>query len=574
MMDKKDNYIVLARKYRPKKLSDILGQEEACSVIEGSIKLNRVAHAFLFSGTRGVGKTTIARILSKMLNCNEPIKGTLDPCESCSNCNSINNESNIDVVEIDAASRTGVSDIREIIENISYKPVSAKKKIFIIDEVHMLSKAAFNALLKTLEEPPEDVIFIFATTETEKIPVTILSRCQRFNLKRVDLAKISNHIIHISKNEGYKIDEDASNLIAQCSEGSVRDALSILDNVLTKSNHISIEVVRDVLGLADNSLALNLFKSLFEGDVKLSLEQFNDLYSKGISIDQLAKLLMNFSYNLAMIKSGIDIKGYFFNDKIIDTLTQIAENSEMDFITRFWELLQKYVNELSTIFDEKQCFDMTVMRICFASIIPTPFEILKKNGLDNGKNFIPPTQNKVSSDLKTPETNNVNESYAQDNLARERKQIDEEIKQKKETFQKDGFKQFSELVDLIENESEMVISYHLKNSFKLINYKDPEIEDGAGTIELECNSNNVESKKILWKATKIIEKITKKRWVLFISNKKGMKSIAEYQNEKNQKLIENVKKEKILKKILEIIPSSEVTSINVVEVNEHSDKKD
>ena len=174
MSDKKENYIVLARKYRPKKLSDIIGQDETCSVIEGSFKLNRVAHAFLFSGTRGVGKTTLARILAKVLNCTALKNDNIEPCQKCPSCNSIEAESNVDVVEIDAASRTGVSDIREIIENINYKPVSAKKKIFIIDEVHMLSKAAFNALLKTLEEPPTDVVFIFATTETEKIPVLSL----------------------------------------------------------------------------------------------------------------------------------------------------------------------------------------------------------------------------------------------------------------------------------------------------------------------------------------------------------------------------------------------------------------
>ena len=204
-----NEYIVLARKYRPKKFSDIIGQDEVCSVIEGAIKLNRVAHAFLFSGTRGIGKTTIARILAKTLNCENLDLKNPEPCGKCKNCISIDNDSNIDVVEIDAASRTGVADVREIIENINYKPVDAKKKIFIIDEVHMLSKAAFNALLKTLEEPPLDVVFIFATTETEKVPVTILSRCQRFVLRRVDLNMITEHLINVSKKEGYTLDKES-----------------------------------------------------------------------------------------------------------------------------------------------------------------------------------------------------------------------------------------------------------------------------------------------------------------------------------------------------------------------------
>ena len=192
----------------------------------------------------------------------------LDPCQKCDTCISIDNESNMDVVEIDAASRTGVSDVREIIENINYKPLASKKKIYIIDEVHMLSKAAFNALLKTLEEPPPDVLFIFATTEIEKIPVTILSRCQRFQLRRVGAEKISRHLVDVAKKEGYKIHEESAMLIAQSSEGSVRDSLSILDNVLVRDKSINLETVRAVLGLSDNTLVIDLFENLFIGDIK------------------------------------------------------------------------------------------------------------------------------------------------------------------------------------------------------------------------------------------------------------------------------------------------------------------
>ena len=305
MNDKRD-YIVLARKYRPKRLSEIIGQNEICKVIEGSIKLNRIAHAFLFSGTRGVGKTTLARILSKIVNCLELSNDVVEPCGKCKNCISIDLDNNMDVVEIDAASRTGVSDVREIIDNINYKPVAAKKKIFIIDEVHMLSKAAFNALLKTLEEPPKDVIFIFATTETEKIPLTILSRCQRFQLKRVDIGIISKFLFEISEKEGFKIDTECCNVISQASEGSVRDALSILDNVLTRGNPIKIEVVRSVLGLSDTSQVLRLFHSLFEGDVKVSLEIFENLYKQGVSIHMLSQTLMKLAYHSMRLKVDID----------------------------------------------------------------------------------------------------------------------------------------------------------------------------------------------------------------------------------------------------------------------------
>ena len=576
MSDKKENYIVLARKYRPKKLSDIIGQDETCSVIEGSFKLNRVAHAFLFSGTRGVGKTTLARILAKVLNCTALKNDNIEPCQKCPSCNSIEAESNVDVVEIDAASRTGVSDIREIIENINYKPVSAKKKIFIIDEVHMLSKAAFNALLKTLEEPPTDVVFIFATTETEKIPVTILSRCQRFNLKRVDTEKLTEHIKHIAIKEGYKIDDEASNLISQCSEGSVRDALSILDNVLAKNNSIDLTSVREVLGLADNKLTIELFENLFKGDVKLSLEQFDSLYKMGISIDQLAKLLMNLCYSAALIKSGFEIKNTFFDKNTIQKLKEIIEDYEMDFITRFWELLQKYLNELTQIFDEKQCFDMTIMRLCYSSILPTPFELLtKKSILDKSSPSITNKQNvDLSKNKKSEKIDNSTDRLNNDNLARDNLSSEDKTNLSNKLSQEDHFVKFSNIVKKIEEKSEIVVSYHLKNSFKLISFKSPDENSNVGAIELECVSKNIDSKQILWKASKIIEELTQKRWFLSISNKKGVKSLAEYEIEENQRNISLIKRKEILKKFLEIIPSSEVVSIEKIDLIENKMKKE
>ena len=384
-MTKINNYIVLARKYRPKKLSQIIGQEEICNIIEGSVKLDRIAHAFLFSGTRGVGKTTLARILAKIVNCINLKPETIEPCENCKNCNSIDSGNNIDVVEIDAASKTGVSDVREIIDNVNYKPISAKKKIFIIDEVHMLSKAAFNALLKTLEEPPNDVIFIFATTETDKIPLTILSRCQRFQLKRVDLDVISKFLKEIALKEGFEIETEGCSLISQASEGSVRDALSILDNVLTRGNPINAEKIRSVLGLSDNNLSLNLFKFLLVGDVKVSFETFENLYKKGASIKILSQTLMDFTYQCMRIKSGIDNKSSVMDSKSFEMIKSISNEYEMDFLVRFWELIQKYINEINRCFDEKQCFEMMIMRLCYVSLIPTPFELLKEQDLTKKK---------------------------------------------------------------------------------------------------------------------------------------------------------------------------------------------
>ena len=224
-----------------------------------------------------------------------------------------------------------------------------KKKIFIIDEVHMLSKAAFNALLKTLEEPPLDVVFIFATTETQKVPVTILSRCQRFILKRVDLNLISEYLINIAKKEGYSIDTESAQIISKCSEGSMRDSLSILDNVLARNKPICAELVRNVIGLTDNTQSLVLFEYLCLGNVKNSLDKFQELYEKGISIDELAKSLMKFAYNLALIKSEYENSYDFLDAKSVEKLKTLSEKFEMDFITRFWEVMQKYLNELYSL---------------------------------------------------------------------------------------------------------------------------------------------------------------------------------------------------------------------------------
>jgi len=563
-MSKNNNYIVLARKYRPKNLKDVIGQEDICSVIEGSIKLNRVAHAFLFSGTRGVGKTTLARILAKILNCEKLEVENIEACHKCANCISIENESNMDVIEIDAASRTGVADVREIIENINYKPVSSKKKIFIIDEVHMLSKAAFNALLKTLEEPPTDVTFIFATTETEKIPVTVLSRCQHFSLQRVSLELIAKHLIQVSKLEGYELDFEASKLIAQCSEGSMRDALSILENVFAKGEKINISIVREVLGISDLSAVIMLFENLCKGDVNLSFDCFEKLYSQGVSIDQLAKSLMSLAYNLSLVKSGIKNTSEFFDEQSSKKLEDISKNFEMDFIIRFWELMQKYVNELTDVFNEKQCFEMIIMRLCYASLLPTPFEVIKKKSdiqslKKNGE---------ILEDNKLDQSKNMNlnssaDGVINDNLAREKNIPKESTENNKEV----ELKKFSEVVSLIEKQSEMLVAYHLKNSFRLVSFSEPKSQTSVGNIELQSINDNHESKKILWSASKTLEFITKKRWILTISNKIGLKSLQEVEDEKKNKNIEKLKNEKLIKKILEIIPSSEVISVKPIKKN-------
>ena len=555
---KNKSYKVLARKYRPKKLSEIIGQDETCKIIKGSIKLNRLPHAFLFSGTRGVGKTTIARIISKIVNCEKIDPSNPEPCGVCSSCISITKEKNMDVVEIDAASRTGVADVREIIENLGYKSVEVKKKIYIIDEVHMLSKAAFNALLKTLEEPPDDVMFIFATTETDKIPVTIMSRCQKFELRRIDTLVLSDFLIEVSKKEDIQLGEESALLISQASEGSVRDALSILDNVLSRGNPILLETVKEVLGLADNNLVSDLFEFLCEGNIKKALLKFEEIYKKGASLDILAKMLMNICFHTMKLKSGLDKKTLLLDSGTLERVEIISNKYQVVFLTRFWELLQKYVNELQSSFDEKQCFEMIIMRLCYVSLLPTPFEALQEISKNKDINNNNELTNKVGSQNRDITSKNIENK---DNLARSlnvqpNKSSSLDIK----SFDSQ-IKKFKALTNLIELESEMQIAYHLRNSFKLNSLVEINSDKKIGEIQLEAINKKLDSKNILWNATKIIERKTGKRWIFSLSSKKGIKSIVEYDEEKNAEVIEEIKKNEIIKKILEIIPSSEIVSI-------------
>ena len=561
---KNKSYKVLARKYRPKKLSEIIGQEETCKIIKGSIKLNRLPHAFLFSGTRGVGKTTIARIISKIVNCEKIDLSNPEPCGECASCISISEEKNMDVVEIDAASRTGVADVREIIENLNYKAVEVKKKIYIIDEVHMLSKAAFNALLKTLEEPPEDIIFIFATTETDKIPVTIMSRCQKFELRRIDTSRLSDFLIEVSKKEDFELGEESALLISQASEGSVRDALSILDNVLSRGTPILLDTVKEVLGLSDNNLVIDLFEYLCEGDIKKALLKFEEIYTKGASLDILAKMLMNICFHTIKLKSGLEKKTFLLDSNVLERVEVISNKYQIVFLTRFWELLQKYVTEIQSSFDEKQCFEMTIMRLCYVSLLPTPFEVLQ----ENSKKEYNSTNNEMINKKESQKENINDKSYENtDNLARNLNfQSNESSSQDIISFDSQ-IKKFKTLTNLIERESEMQIAYHLRNSFKLNSLAEINSEKKIGEIELESINKKIDSKNILWNATKIIEKKTGQRWIFSLSSKKGKKSISEYDKEKDIEVIKEIKKNEIIKKILEIIPSSEIVSVKKLNQN-------
>ncbi|WP_417464258.1 DNA polymerase III subunit gamma/tau [Kordiimonas sp.] len=378
------NYRVLARKYRPSDFDSLIGQEAMVRTLSNAIDSGRLAHAFVLTGVRGVGKTTTARIIAKALNCTVHDGPSISPCGACDNCKAIAESRHVDVLEMDAASRTGVDDIREIIESVRYAPVSARYKIYIIDEVHMLSKNAFNALLKTLEEPPEHVKFIFATTEIRKLPVTVLSRCQRFDLKRVEADVLIAHLAKLVEQEGCKAEDGALKLIARAAEGSVRDSLSLLDQAIAHgAGEVTESQVRDMLGLADRALVLDLFEQLMKGDVATGLTTLRHQYDAGADPAVVLNDLLEVTHWLTRLKVTPDTG--------TDTLVSEAERKQggemaqklsMPHLTRAWQMLLKGLGEVRTAPSPIAAAEMVLIRLCYAANLPAPADLVKQ--LQNG----------------------------------------------------------------------------------------------------------------------------------------------------------------------------------------------
>lgn len=372
-------YRVLARKYRPDSFSGLIGQDALVRTLSNALSLGRLAHAFVLTGVRGVGKTSTARILAKGLNCIGPDGTgvpTLEPCGSCEPCRSISEGRHVDVLEMDAASNTGVDDVREIIDGAAYRPVSARYKIYIIDEVHMLSKSAFNALLKTLEEPPEAVKFIFATTEIRKVPVTILSRCQRFDLRRVPTDLLSAHLKSIADTETISADEAALRLIAIAGEGSVRDALSLLDQAAALSaDSITADMVNDMLGRGSLSDTAMMLKACLNGQIAEALTQFEAMIIAGAEPEQVISDLLELIHHSSMAAAGAAPE-----DLPEATNAMIATLAEMGIarLGRAWQILLQGHSEMRNAPRPQSAAQMVLIRLAYTAPMPTPAEILEK----------------------------------------------------------------------------------------------------------------------------------------------------------------------------------------------------
>ena len=534
---------VLALKYRPQVFDDLIGQEIIAETIYNSIKHNKSANAYLFTGIRGIGKTTIARIVAKSLNCENGINN-LCKKNFCTHCNSIASSSHIDVLEMDAASKTGVDDVRDLIEFSRYGPTSAKYKIFIIDEVHMLSKQAFNALLKTLEEPPDYLKFIFATTEIKKIPVTVVSRCQRFDLSRIKTEELFQYVKKIVEKEKGNVTDDAIKLIVKISEGSVRDALSLLDRGLVSNlnnEQLNLEKAQKIYGYFDKSSLIELFYNLFKGDENKVVSLYREIYQTGVEPKVFLNDFLEILYFIKNISSiSLDGSNFSLNDKEFNDISNISKLIDEKDVILFWQFTIKAMEELDIVANPSLSVEMLLIRLMYLKDFnKQDFEetIITKNKLDSTIN-----KNEISINRKT--IDQMKSTSQQD-----------EIKPKLKSNELNNkllINNFEELIDLCTKKKEIKLKYELESNINLVAFD-------QGRIEIAFNED-LDKDFIKELSTKLYE-WTNQRWIISLSKKEGLKTRKQEEKINKEKIFKDVKKSKIYKEIIKILPDAELLEI-------------
>jgi len=547
-----NNRKVLSLKYRPQNFDQLIGQESMSIAIQNAIKMDRVPNAYLLTGIRGVGKTTTARIIAKAINCNKHFGEQKESKEKeyC-HCEAITDSNHIDILEMDAASKTGIDDIREILDSSQYLPATAQHKVFIIDEVHMLSKQAFNALLKTLEEPPPHLKFILATTEVKKIPITILSRCQRFDLRRIKMDEMQEFLKEIATKEYARIEDKALAIIAKSSEGSVRDALSILDQAIITFNlqdqEISEEKLRDMLGLADQTRVIELLSFIVKGSQQETLKEAEDIFNIGADPKLILQSMLEIIYLISRTKTF----GKIENDLSVSEsesvlIKQIADQVDLTYVSMLWHFTLKGIEELNFMPNPFLSFQMLLIRLAHLKNMPDPQALTEQVFDDDDESEL---QNTLLEPIKEPAV-----SKAQiKNTIQEKK---EEPKTKPDILYKNRENQviqsFQDLINLTNNQKEVELKFDLERNVRLVKFE-------QGKIDISFNEDL--SKDFIKNLSQKLNDWTGKRWIITLSKEEGQTTIYEIKNKLKEKLFNEIKKSEVYKKIMETFPDAELVDV-------------
>ena len=535
-----NNSKVLALKYRPQIFGDLIGQDVVSETIKNSIKADKIPNAYLFTGIRGIGKTTIARIVAKSINCSKSLN---NQCKiKCENCDAITNSNHIDVLEMDAASKTGVDDVRDLIEFSRYGPTIAKYKIFIIDEVHMLSKQAFNALLKTLEEPPEYLKFIFATTEIKKIPITVVSRCQRFDLSRIKSSELFEFIKKIKDKENGKASDEALRLIVKISEGSVRDALSLLDRALLsldKGTELDLKAAQKIFGYFDKSQLIDLFKLIFEGNEKKVISIYRKIYDQGVEPKIFINDFLELLYYFKNINSlSLESTNFSLNDDDFTKIKEISNGLESQTLILFWQFTIKTLEELDIVLNQNLSIEMFLIRLIHLNSLKL--------------------KNKIEDDIKIDSSIENKEIDISSKMINQIKNISQEEKSKPEVqseikaSQNLIIRSFNDLIEICSNKKEIKLKYELEKNVNLVKFENNRIEISFNESLNKDFVKELSSKLFEW---------TNERWIITFSKLKGETSIKDQQKNIKEKLINDSKNSEIYKDVINNFPDAELINV-------------
>ena len=552
-----NNNKVLALKYRPQTFENLIGQDVVAKTISNSLRAKKTPNAYLFTGIRGVGKTTIARIVAKALNC---AKGIENICKEkmCEHCEAITNSNHIDVLEMDAASKTGVDDVRDLIEFSRYGPTSAKYKIFIVDEVHQMSKAAFNALLKTLEEPPQYLKFIFATTEIKKLPVTVVSRCQRFDLPRIKSSELFDFIKKVTEKEKGKVTDDVLKLIVKISEGSARDALSLLDRALVsleKSSELDLITAQKIFGCFDKSNLIELFEHIFLGEEKKVIDIYRSIYNLGIEPKIFLNDFLEVLYylkNISYLK--IDGTNFNLNDAEFSRIKKLANSVNNEVLLLFWQFTIKTLEEVELVSNQHIAMEMFLIRLMHLKGISN-FNLEKINNKKTNKDNIDEVlENRAMDDKKNSDdlTDVKNKTVGQiKNIVQEKKQTEKSIfKSSNQT--KLMIKNFEDLINFCSSKKEIKLKHELETNVNLVSFENKRIEISFNEKLDKEFIKNLSSKLYEW---------TNDRWIISLSKESGEPSKKEKEKILRDKLLEKAKKSEVYKKVLEVFSDAELIDI-------------